>query len=239
MFSRAGLAALVVAAFSAGGASADEKAPVKALVVTGGHDHHTSFYSVFEAFPDLSGSTVAGSESAFKADLRGKYDVIVMYDFTRDLDEPARKVLREFVESGKGVVVLHHALLNYQDWPWWYEETVGGSYRLRPENGEPSSAVKDDQRIAVTPQGKHPVTAGVGPFEIRDEAYKRMKMSPKIQPLLTTDNPASDPVLAWVGPCKTARVVAVQLGHGPTAHNNPVYRTIVHNAILWAAKKTD
>ena len=33
-----------------------------------------------------------------------------MYDFSRELDETGKKNLRDFVESGKGVVVLHHAL---------------------------------------------------------------------------------------------------------------------------------
>jgi len=72
-----------------------------------------------------------------------------------------------FVEGGKGIVVLHHALLNYQKWPWWYED--------------------------------------------------------------------SDRLLAWIGPCATSRVVAIQLGHGPAIFSNPEYRTMVHNAILWSA----
>ena len=86
-----------------------------------------------------------------------------MYDFSRDLDETGKKNLRDFVESGKGIVVLHHALLNYQKWPWWYEEVVGGSYRLKREGDVPSSTVKDDQQIFVTPDGEHPITAGIGP----------------------------------------------------------------------------
>jgi type 1 glutamine amidotransferase len=158
-----------------------------------------------------------------------------MYDFTRDLDEKGKKNLREFVESGKGIVVLHHALLNYQTWPWWYEEVVGGSYRLKPEGGAPSSTVKNGQQIFVTPAGEHPITAGIGRFHIVDETYKRMRFSPGVQPLLTTDNPNSDPTLAWIGPCSTSRVVAIQLGHGHTAFGHPSYRELVHNAILWSA----
>ena len=73
----------------------------------------------------------------FQKDLRGKYDVVIMYDFTRDLDDTGKQNLRDFVESGKGIVVLHHALLNYQKWPWWYEEVVGGSYRLETSGEHP------------------------------------------------------------------------------------------------------
>jgi type 1 glutamine amidotransferase len=211
-----------------------KSAKVKALLITGGHDHDAAFYSLFEGYDELDRLPILTSGDAFKKDIRGKYDVIIMYDFTRELDEPARKVLRDFVEGGGGVVVLHHALLNYQSWAWWDDEVVGGSYRL----SRPSSAVKDDQQIYVTPVGDHPVTAGLAPFHIQDEAYKNLRMSPKIRPLLTTDNPTSDVNLAWVGPLEGAKVVAIQLGHGPSAFGHPSYRALVHNAVVWAAGKT-
>jgi type 1 glutamine amidotransferase len=211
---------------------------LRGLVITGGHDHETSFYSLFEGHDDLPSMPVAAGSTAFQTDLRGKYDVLIMYDFTRELDETGKKNLRDFVESGKGIVVLHHALLNYQDWPWWSEEVVGGRYRLKREGDHPSSTVKNDQKIPVTPEGEHAITAGIGPFEIVDETYKGMYFSEKDRPLLTTTNPNSDRLLAWIGPCSTSRVVAIQLGHGHTAHRNPSYRALVHNAVLWAAGRT-
>jgi type 1 glutamine amidotransferase len=208
---------------------------VRALLITGGHDHETSFYSLFDGYRDLARMPVMSSSTAFQNDLRGKYDVLVMYDFSRDLSETGKQYLRAFVESGKGIVVLHHALLNYQEWPWWYEEVVGGSYRLRREGLVPSSTVKNDQEIAVTPAGEHPITRALGRFQVHDETYRNMHFSTRIRPLLTTDNPTSDPCLAWIGPCTTSRVVAIQLGHGPTIFRHPSYRTLVHNAILWSA----
>ncbi len=208
---------------------------VRGLVITGGHEHETSFYTIFEGYKDLAGLPVATSGTAFQKDLRGKYDVLIMYDFSRDLDAAGKQHLRDFVESGKGVVVLHHALLNYQEWPWWYKEAVGGSYRLKTEGDVRSSTVKDNQQFFVTPQGEHPITAGVDPFHSVDEAYKRMLFSAGIRPLLVTDNPSSDRVLAWIGPTASFKVVAIELGHGPSAFNHPAYRALVHNAILWAA----
>jgi type 1 glutamine amidotransferase len=208
---------------------------VRALLITGGHDHETTFYSLFDGYDDLARLPVTSSALAFQSDLRGKYDVLVMYDFSRDLSETGKKNLRAFVESGKGIVVLHHALLNYQEWPWWYEEVVGGSYRLRRNGNIPSSTYKGDQQISVTPEGEHPITAALGSFQVLDETYKQMWLSPRIRPLLTTDNPNTDRIVAWIGPCTTSRVVAIQLGHGPTVFRHPGYRTLVHNAILWSA----
>jgi type 1 glutamine amidotransferase len=213
-------------------------AKVKGLLITGGHDHDAAFYGIFQGYDELDRLPVVTSATALKNDIRGKYDVVIMYDFTRELDEPAKKNLRDFVESGGGVVVLHHALLNYQSWSWWDDEVVGGSYRLSRVGNTPSSSVKDDQQIDATPVGNHPVTAGLAPFHIQDEAYKNLRMSSKIRPLLTTDNPTSDLNLAWVGPLEGSRVVAIQLGHGPSAFRNPSYRALVHNAVLWAAGKT-
>jgi type 1 glutamine amidotransferase len=211
---------------------------VRALLITGGHDHDAAFYGLFDGYKELDKLPVDTAANAFKKDIRDKYDVVIMYDFTRDLDPACQKNLRDFVEAGKGVVVLHHALLNYQKWTWWSEEVVGGRYRLQREGGAPSSSVKDNQSMSVTPAASHPVLQGIGPFHIVDETYKNQYMSPRNKPLLTTDNPSSDTNLAWIGPCTTSRVVAIQLGHGHTAFRNPSYRTLVHNAVLWAAGKT-
>lgn len=208
---------------------------VRGLLVTGGHDHETSFYTLFHGYDDLARTPVTSSAAAFQSDLRAKYDVMILYDFSRDLPEAGKKNLRDFVASGKGVVVLHHALLNYQEWPWWYEDVVGGSYRLRRDGDLLASTYKGDQKIFVAPDGEHPITRALGPFEVLDETYKHLWLSPKARPLLTTDNPNSDRFLGWIGPCATSRVVAIQLGHGPTIFSHPAYRTLVHNAILWAA----
>lgn len=215
------------------------KSSIRALLITGGHDHEAEFYSVFRGIPEVGHLPVDTAANAFKQDLREKYDVIVMYDFTRDLDEASRKNLREFVEDGHGVVVLHHAILNHQHWDWWRDEVVGGRYRLSAEGDVPSSSYKDGQTIDVSPAGRHPVLDGVGAFRIVDEAYKNLSMAQGISPLLTTDHPLCDANLAWVGPCRTSRVVAIQLGHGTTAFDHPAYRRLVHNAILWAGDHPD
>jgi type 1 glutamine amidotransferase len=214
------------------GPSADA---VKALLITGGHDHEAAFYSLFSGCKEIDSLPVDTAANAFKKDLRRQYDVIIMYDFTRDLDDVGKKNLRDFVASGKGVVVLHHALLNYQAWTWWSEDVVGGRYRLRREGESPSSSVKNDQQIDVSPVGTHPVLKGIHPFHITDETYKNLYISNRIKPLLTTENPTSDTNLAWIGPCETSRVVAIQLGHGHSAFGHPSYRALVQNAVLWAA----
>jgi type 1 glutamine amidotransferase len=208
--------------------------PVRVLIVTGGHDHPPSFYSLFDDASFIA--SVNPHPAAFSEDFRQRADVLVLYDMIPNMaEEEKRNNLRAFVESGKGVVVLHHAIIDHQTWPWWYEEVVGGRYLLNPEGEMPASTYKHEERVRVTVAKKHPVTEGLTDFVIEDETYKGMWISPKVQVLLTTDNPTSDGPVAWLGTYPKARVVYIQLGHGSLAHRNPNYQRLVHNAILWAA----
>jgi type 1 glutamine amidotransferase len=222
------LAGLILAA------AAFAESPVKVLIVTGGHEHPPSFYSLFDD-PSLV-ATVWPHPVAYTTDFRDRADVLVLYDMLIDMpEEQKRNNLRAFVEAGKGIVVLHHAIIDQQTWPWWYEDVVGGRYLLEPASGMPASTYKAKEHIRVKVVKKHPVTEGLTDFEIEDEVYKGMWISPKVQVLLTTDNPYSDAPLAWLGTNPKARVVYIQLGHGSQTHHDPNYRLLVHNAIHWAA----
>ncbi len=208
---------------------------LRVLVVTGGHDYEPSFYTVFEGYPDLAWSHAASNQEAFKNDLRKKFDVVVLYDFSQEIDERGRKNLQDFVESAKGLVVLHHAIADYQSWPWWTREVVGGKYLLKGEGGLPASTYKHDEDLLVKTVGNHPITTSIGPMHIRDETYKGMWISPSNTVILRTDNPTSDGPLAWISAYTKSRVVYIELGHDAAAYRNPAYRALVHNAILWSA----
>ena len=210
--------------------------PVNVLVVTGGHVHDPSFYSLFD--DARIAARVDPHPNAFTSDFREQTDVLVLYDMVPEMrEEDKRNSLRAFVEAGKGIVVLHHAIGDHNTWPWWYEDVIGGRYRFRPEGDTPASTFKHDERIRVKVNLQHPVTDGLTDFTIEDETYKGMWISPKVTILLTTDNPNSDGPLAWLGPHPKARVVYIQLGHGSSAHRSANYQRLVRNAILWAGKR--
>ena len=213
--------------------------PIRTLVVTGGHDYETSFYTVFESDPTLVWDHEPNNESAFARDLRPRYDVLVLYDLSKDLSEKGRANLKAFVEAGRGVVVLHHALADYPGWEWWWKEVVGGRYVLAAEPGMPASDYKHDEWMPIEPAGAHPITAAVGPLRLYDETYKGVWIAPNVKPLLRTTNPTSNPIIGWVSAYPSARVVCLQPGHGAPSHRHPAYRQLVHNAIAWAAKRID
>lgn len=212
---------------------------VRVLLVTGGHDHDISFYSLLDGQDDLA-VTVDPYPNAFLAPFGGvkrPVDVLVLYDMPAELSPVQQENLRAFVESGKGVVALHHAIAGRTEWKWWCEEVVGGRYLPKAVEGRAASTYKHDEAISVRPRGAHPITAGIGPFRIFDETYKGLWISPRASVLLETDNPSSDGPVMWTFPHDKARVVVLQLGHGPDAHRHPVYRRLVRNSILWAARR--
>ncbi len=216
--------------------NAQNRPDLKVAVVTGGHDYETSFYRVFEQ-PGIRWDHFVSNEQAFAKDLRS-YDVVVLYDMSKDLSAKGRAKVQAFAESGKGLVVMHHAIVDYATtWPWWYEQLVGGRYLERAEGKLPASTYKHDEKIQVESAMSHPIVDSVGRFEIFDETYKGMWISPDVKVLLKTNNPTSDGPVAWISPWPKARVVYIQLGHGAAAHDNPAFKKLVWNAIAWTSGK--
>jgi type 1 glutamine amidotransferase len=212
-------------------------APLRLLVVTGGHDYPTSFYTVFEQ-DGLAWDHATSNEDAFKKDLRGRYDALVLYDGSSTISPEAQTHFREFVESGGGLVVVHHAIISYQDSDW-FRDLVGGRYFLAPQGDHQPSTYLHDVDMNVRVVTPHPITRGVTLTRIHDETYKGMWIAPTSTVLLATDNDTSDGPLAWVSAYKPARVVYIQLGHGTEAHRDAGYRALVRNALLWVSKRLE
>lgn len=212
--------------------------PISALVVMGGHEFTSGFYSLFQGYDDLRWEPRLHARAAegYPKDMAQKYDVVVMYDMPREITGQQRQNLMEFVKAGKGVVMLHHAIASYQtSWPD-YAQLVGGKYFEKPQGEQRASEYAHDQDMTIhVADSKHPVTSGVSDFDIHDEAYKYMWLSPDAHVLLTTEHPKADRAIAWISPFKDARVVSILLGHGEEAYASPSYRRLVINAIHWAA----
>jgi type 1 glutamine amidotransferase len=207
---------------------------LRLLVVTGGHDYPTSFYTLFEGRPEWNWTHAASTAEAFAQDATGLYDVVVFYDMPRTLGAEARARLRAFAESGKGIVALHHTIASHPDWPFW-EELLGGRYLETDDGAWKKSSYRHDVELFVKPSGSHPIVDPIGPLQLVDETYKGMRVSPKVTPLLEIAHPDGDRYVAWISPYPSSRVVYVQLGHGEPAHRSAAYRDLVRNAILWSA----
>ncbi|SRR6266540_2454650 len=212
---------------------------ISLLVVTGGHDYPTAFYTLFQGYPDVRWDHNVHSAMAdgYVRDMARRYDVVVLYDVQKDAPEAQRRNLMEFVEAGGGVVALHHVLASVPPWKAFHD-LIGGKYLWSSEGGQPPSTYQYDVRMRVrVADDKHPVTRGIADFDLQDEAYGGLWISPDAHVLLTTDHPANSKAVAWVMPDKRARVVTIQPGHGEEAFATPSYRRLLIQAIRWAARR--
>lgn len=223
-----------------------DQEPVRALIVTGGHDFDPGFWDLFEGRDDIVALRAQhpDAQREFAPDRSERYDVLVLYDLYRPIDEKARKDFVALLESGKGLVVLHHALANYPDWPL-YEEIIGGRYllaeRTLPDGTRiPGSTYRHDVEIRVeNADPSHPITRGIDDFDMVDEVYGGYLVAGGVHQILRTDHPESAKVIGWTRKHGKARVVVLQSGHGPTAYGHPAYRRLVSRSILWAARRLD
>lgn len=221
---------------------AAEPDAARVLAVTGGHSYPTSFYTMLDSLPGIVWTHAATIEEAFSQPLENRYDAIVFHDMRDTTSENTRSRLKAFVEAGKGIVSLHHAVVDYTDWPYWYEEVTGGKFFIKATETRPASRYHENVEFLVTPAaGKesHPILRGVGPLWVYDEAYRGMWFSPKIEVLMETQYSENDRPVVYIGPHPKARVIYIQLGHSDHTMREPAYQRLVHNAVLWAARRTN
>jgi type 1 glutamine amidotransferase len=217
---------------------------LRVLVVTGGHDFEKEpFFQVFKDNPDITYQAVEhpNAQALFKADAAKDYDVLVFYDMHQEITDAAKADLVARLKDGKGLVVLHHAIADYQNWPE-YEKIIGAKYYLEKTvvNGveKARSAYKHGMHFTLqVADSAHSVTRGVKDYKILDETYKWFDVAKDVHPLLTTDEPESNHVVAWAKTYENARVVYIQSGHDHFAYENPSFRQILKQAINWTAKR--
>ncbi|MBI5773694.1 MAG: ThuA domain-containing protein [Verrucomicrobia bacterium] len=232
-----GLALSVHPLFAAG-----SPAKTKVLVITGGHAFEQEpFFKIFRDNTNIAFTAAAHdktSATAWESADVSASDVVVLYDMPMNITDAQKARFLALFDKGTGLVVLHHALVSFQDWPG-YERIIGGRYP-KPPKGQPQ--VTDqigyqhdvDFQIVIADR-QHPITKGLKDFPIHDEIYWGFRTGADAHPLLTTSHEKSGKPLMWTRTEKKSRVVFLQLGHDHSAYENPNYRTLVARAIQWAA----
>ena len=99
------------------------------------------------------------------------------------------------------------------------------------------SDYQHDIHMTIRTNPAHPVTAGIGPFELFDEGYMNLEVLPNVDVLLTTDHPYCDEVIGWAHQVQNARVVYLLPGHAAAGLENEIYRQIIEHAVRWVVEK--
>jgi uncharacterized protein len=218
---------------------------IRVLLVTGGHGFEKEpFFKLFKDNPDITYQAVEhpNAYGMFKAEKASQYDVIVTYDYGQQIPEEAKADLVARLKEGKGMVVLHHAIAAYPAWPEYWK-IIGAHYYLAATNingvAKARSGWKEGLHFRIhIADSNHPVTRGVSDFDTHDEAYKWFDVAEDCHPLLTTDEPESNKVIAWAKTYEGTRVVFMQSGHDHFAYENPSFQQILRQAIQWTARKS-
>lgn len=212
---------------------ADE--PINVLTVGGGtwHDFDRWFHEEDAAILENAGALVAYVDAP--ADVVPALDTVDVLRLTTNqpLPEDVRRGIVEFVEAGKGLVVEHSgAWYNWEDWPRYNSEFVGGGARSHREYGSFEVHV-------VAPD--HPIMGGVPTrFTIDDELY-RFQQDPdgsSIHILATAEETETGDVypIIWTVQHPNGRILVNTLGHDGAAHQHPAYVRILQNSVQWMAR---
>jgi uncharacterized protein len=222
-------------------ASGPRKESIRILIITGGHDYQKDqFNKMLAGLGENITCQIAELPSAYDMFLpqnRGKYDVLVFYHMWQDITDEQAKVFSECIGNGKPLVVLHHSICAFDNWPE-YVNIIGGKYFHKPTviNGKEypvCSYIHDVHFKVKIADKKHPVTAGLDDFEIFDETYKGYYVEQGVTPLLETDEQSSNPVIGWAKMYGKARVVTLQSGHDVPTYENPSFRKLLKQSVEW------
>lgn len=187
---------------------------LQVLVVTKGHPFdRNAFHAMFDANPDIITTFVEqpAAQVMLRPEHIAPYDAVVFYDMWGIPLDPTSsanalppkayvEAIEALLDSGKGLVLLNHALVQWPQWPLW-REISGSTFMLAegelqgrrvPGSGYRGGAGEPHRNAThrLTPvDGAHPVVAGLDQgFEITDELYLRMPLnSPDTVPLLVSD----------------------------------------------------
>jgi type 1 glutamine amidotransferase len=252
-------------------------AALRVLAVTGGHRVD------MDAFGELLGAVCAqrgwtfaqavqpDAQRWFGPRLRESFDVVLCHDIpgltlrrgtpptpVGPTPEQAERMI-ELLDTGIGLVVLHHALAGWPGWAGW-AEALGGRYHYAPARLRgrdwPDSGFRFASYTARVAAPEHPVCAGLSEFALTDELYCCPVFEQDLVPLLRAAHvepgtfhetfhevlgtpgppwshpPASD-VLAWAKAAGRSPLVYVQPGDGPQTFAHPDFRLLIANALAW------
>ena len=203
---------------------------IKVAVITGGHFFDVpGFHAIFRDMPQVD--SYIQLEANWAADIGqalDTYDVFLFYNMPRGLpEERTRPVLEKLGESGQGIFLLHHAILAYEQWPFW-SDLVGIWDR--------SFGYDHEQELSVQiADPAHPITQGIEPWQMVDETYSMASAGEDSHLLLTTDHPRSMRVLGWTRQFRNARVFCYQSGHDNFTYVDRNFRKTILRGIQWCA----
>ena len=230
-----------------GGVESTLEPPIRALIVTG-HNHPAhdwrattaALLFVLEQDPRVRVAVTEDPEDLATAKL-GETDVLVLNYCNWDkpgLSDRAKEGLLQYLARGGGLGIVHfangafNATLPNKESNWdLYQGMIVRRFWVHPESAH------DDFgpfRVEIT-KARHPITAGLPPFETTDELYVNQKGDLPIELLATTRSKKTgkDEPMAWAYEIGKASVFQTVLGHSDLGIRKA--GALLRRGIVWAS----
>jgi len=217
----------------------------QALVVRGGWDGHTPVESsdIFADYLKAEGYDVTVSDSlqSYTDEKRmGSVDLIVQCVTMSEISKEQWQGLDAAVRAGAGFAGWHGGVIDSFRKNTEYQFMTGGQWVAHPGNCEPTYTVN------ITDQD-HPITKGVGDFDLPDTEQYYCHIDPGVHVLATTTfsgehgdaslYPAGTVMpYAWTRTWGKGKVFVAAWGHTFKDFDVPEARRIVENGLKWATR---
>ncbi|MEU8819690.1 ThuA domain-containing protein [Actinoplanes sp. NPDC048796] len=228
---------------------------MRALVVRGGWEGHQPVAATELFLPFLASSgfevRVCDTTAVYAdAPVMAETDLIVQCVTMSSIERDEVAGLRAAVAAGTGFTGWHGGIADSFRASSDYLQLVGGQFATHPGK-EPGARDGDEtdnflpHRIELTALGReHPITAGLGDFELTTEQY--WVLHDDLNDVLATTthpvrpwHPWRRPIVSpavWTRQWGDGRVVVSTPGHSPDVLRDENVRTIVERGMLWAAR---
>ena len=217
-----------------------KSSPVKTAVIIGGHPYDVvNFNLLFRSLEGIDAYIQHMDDFASSPEeVRDSYETVLFY--TMLMDGPSDEgipgyagkpltAIEHFGETQQGIFLLHHAILAYPQYAKW-NDLVG--------IGDREFGYHVGQSIHVDVlDSSHPITEGMGPWDMTDETYTMADASDDSHFLLGVEHPKSMKKIAWARRHGKSRVFCFQSGHDDETWRNESFREVLRRGILWCANR--
>jgi len=225
-----------------------------ALVVRGGWEGHQPVAATDLFLPFLKGNgydvRVEGSPAVYAdAHYLAGVDLILQCVSMSTIDKPQLDGLRGAVENGTGLAGWHGGIADSYRNPD-YLHLIGGQFASHPginpadRTGQPTDSYVRHTITMLPAASSHPITQGIGDFELVTEQYWMLCDSYNDVLATTTQQvrgwdpwhrPVTSPAV-WTREWGKGRVFVATPGHDVAVLEDRNVRTIIERGLLWASR---
>jgi len=226
-----------------------------ALVVRGGWDGHQPVETteLFIPFLEQHGFSVRVEESPkpyADAEYMATVDLVVQTNTMSTIEPDEFTGLRQAVENGTGLAGWHGGIADSYRNNSDYLQLIGGQFAEHPgKRPEERTGEQSDNYVPYTVNmlpaaATHPITQGIGDFELVTEQYWVLHddyidvlatTTQAVRPWDPWNRPVTSPAL-WTRQWGKGRIFVSTPGHRVEILENPTVRTIIERGLLWAAR---